>query len=212
MTEESKTAPGAVQHGIGPKSKPLRGLLEEEVGVSLAGLIAGVARKDQASFRQVYEMTAGMAHALALRILSNGEDAEEVVADVYMKVWRTAAAFDLCRGTPLGWILMMTRTAAIDRLRQRSSRPQGAADPGVLQRLEAPDPDPEQSAAGAERRRTIREVFARLAPEHQEVLSLAFFSGMSHSELAESLQQPLGTVKTRIRLGLQHMRRMLHQP
>ena len=209
--EQSKPLTTPVSSDARTPSKSLSGVLGGEEGASLAALIAAVAKRDQAAFHTLYDLTASMVNALALRILANAEDAEEVVADVYMKVWRTAASFDLCRGTPMGWILMITRTVSIDRLRHRIARPQSTTSPSALLVIEADDQNPEESTAGSERRRRIRDAFARLSPEQQEVLSLAYYSGLSHSELAGNLRQPLGTVKTRIRLALRNLRRILEQ-
>ncbi|MCC7154923.1 MAG: sigma-70 family RNA polymerase sigma factor [Bryobacterales bacterium] len=170
-----------------------------------------MANGDQGSFRQFYELTSGLVNSLALRILGNAADAEEIVVDVYSKAWRTAGSFNECRGTPLAWLLMMTRSLAIDRFRQRSSRPRATEDETRLALLASSDDDPETLTAGAEHRQIVRKALAKLSSEQQEVLRLAFYSGLSHSELATELGQPLGTVKTRIRLGLQHMKRLLEE-
>ena len=180
-------------------------------GVSLSGLVAAVAKGDQGSLRQFYDQTCGLANSLALRILGNAEDAEEVVMDVYSKVWRSAGTFNEARGTPLAWLLMMTRSLSIDRIRQRGSRPHTTDDVATMTFLPSAGDDPEMLTAGAERQRTVQNAFAKLPVAQQQVLRLAFYGGLSHSELAEQLGQPLGTVKTRIRLGLQHLKRLLDE-
>lgn len=211
MGEESNLPPGAVSKDIGTAAAQSAGLLARQEGVSLSRLVAGMARGDQASFRQFFEQTSGLVNSLALRILSNAADAEEVVMDVYSKAWRSAGAFDECRGTPLAWLLMMTRSLAIDRMRQRASRPPSTDDVAGLALLASPGEDPETASVSAQQRRIVLNAFSKLPVEQQQVLRLAFYRGLSHSELAGELRQPLGTVKTRIRLGLQHMKRLLEE-
>lgn len=211
MSDESSASPPSVSKGIGTAAAHSVELLARHGGVRLSTLVGAMAKGDQGSFRQFYDLTSGLVNALALRILGNAADAEEIVVDVYCKAWRTAGSFNECRGTPLAWLLMMTRSLAIDRFRQRSSRPRATEDDTGLALLAAADDNPETLTAGAEHRQMVRNALAKLSSEQQQVLRLAFYSGLSHSELAAELGQPLGTVKTRIRLGLQHMKRLLEE-
>lgn len=211
MSDESSSSPPSVSKGIGTAAAHSVELLDRHGAVRLSTLVGAMANGDQGSFRQFYELTSGLVNSLALRILGNAADAEEIVVDVYSKAWRTAGSFNECRGTPLAWLLMMTRSLAIDRFRQRSSRPRATEDETRLALLASSDDDPETLTAGAEHRQIVRKALAKLSSEQQEVLRLAFYSGLSHSELATELGQPLGTVKTRIRLGLQHMKRLLEE-
>ncbi len=211
MSDESSSSPPSVSKGIGTAAAHSVELLDRHGAVRLSTLVGAMANGDQGSFRQFYELTSGLVNSLALRILGNAADAEEIVVDVYSKAWRTAGSFNECRGTPLAWLLMMTRSLAIDRFRQRSSRPRATEDETRLALLASSDDDPETLTAGAEHRQIVRKALAKLSSEQQEVLRLAFYSGLSHSELATELGQPLGTVKTRIRLGLQQMKRLLEE-
>ena len=211
MSEESSTQGPSVAKDIGTAAAHSVDLLAKPGGVSLSSLVAEVAKGDQGAFRHLYDQTSGLVHALALRILGSVPDTEEVVMDVYTKAWRSAGAFDECRGTPLAWLLMMTRSLAIDRVRQRASRPKITDDVAGMAFLASSDDGPEALTVGAEQRRVVQRAFSKLPGEQQLVLRLAFYGGLSHSELAEQLGQPLGTVKTRIRLGLQHMKRLLEE-
>jgi RNA polymerase sigma-70 factor, ECF subfamily len=197
------------------KSNSPAGAVSKDTGgrpdVDLAGLVMRAAHGDQGSFRELYDRSSGMVHAVAMRILASREDAEEVVLDVYMRAWRNAASYDRARGSPLAWLLMMARSTSIDRLRQKAARPQAGED---LSRFDLPalQSDPEQSLGLLEQSRVVRLALAALPLEQQEALRLAYYSGLTHTELADQLGEPLGTVKTRIRLGLQRMRRALEQP
>lgn len=145
-------------------------------------------------------------YGLALRILGNTATAEEVTLDVYTQVWRQAARYDVKRGTPSAWLIILTRSRALDRLRSR--------DCARLLREEAPPPSatphtPEEATVLTERRRFVQAACDQLPPEQQQVLELAYFSGLSHQEIARQLDVPAGTVKTRIRLGIQKLRDFL---
>jgi RNA polymerase sigma-70 factor (ECF subfamily) len=175
---------------------------------ALRALVTAMSHRDQSALGKLYDATSAQVLAIAERVLGSRQDAEEVVLDVYMKAWRNAATYDPQRGTPMAWLILMTRSAAIDRLRQRAARPDlrgGAALPETA----APGPDPEQSVGDAERRRRICGALAALPAEQREAVELAFYSGFTHAELSARLGQPLGTIKTRIRLGLARMRTVL---
>jgi RNA polymerase sigma-70 factor (ECF subfamily) len=135
--------------------------------------------------------------------------AEEVTLNVYTQVWRTAGSYDRQRGSVGAWLVTAARSRAIDRLRAGAGRAEREqpflefADP------EANTPSPEQESEHNQRGRLIRAALAKLAPEQREVIQLAFFSELSHGELADRLGQPLGTVKSRIRLGMMKLREQL---
>jgi RNA polymerase sigma-70 factor (ECF subfamily) len=165
----------------------------------------------QDALGKLYDETSGVLYALALRILRKPEDAEEAVLDAFSRAWRLAKNFDPGRGSVISWLIMMARSISIDRLRSGANRadktesldePYHAAPPSG-------DPDPELEALFGQQRDRVRAALDRLPPEQRETIELAFFGGYSHSELAEKLGVPLGTVKTRVRLGLTRLRTYL---
>lgn len=172
-------------------------------------LIAQTAQGDQAALATLYDRTSPQVYGLALKILRDREAAEEVTLDVYTQVWRQAQTYNESRGTPGAWLMILARTRAIDRFRA------GYAERGKLDSLDAATlfvsdgPDPEQETSEQERRRLVRQALATLSPEQREAIALAYFWGLSQSEIAAKLQLPLGTVKTRIRLGMLKLRELL---
>jgi RNA polymerase sigma-70 factor (ECF subfamily) len=169
-------------------------------------VIERIAGGDRAALAEFYDGTAALVHGLTMRILGDRSAAEEATADTYVQVWRQADRWDAQRGAPLAWLLMLARSRAIDRLRASG----GHSERETL--VEAPAahaPSSEQEAAVSERRRLVRSALARLLPEQRRLIELAYFEGRSHTEIASSLGQPLGTVKTRIRLGMTRLRESL---
>lgn len=174
-----------------------------------AQLIALTAQGDQTALATLYDRTSPQVFGLVLRILNNREAAEEVTLDVYTQVWRQAHTYNEARGAPGAWLMTLARTRAIDRFRA------GAAEHGRIESLDAvelfvsADDTPEQDVEGQERRRYVQQALAVLTPEQRQTIALAYFYGLSQSEIAEKLQLPLGTVKTRIRLGMMKLREAL---
>jgi RNA polymerase sigma-70 factor, ECF subfamily len=171
-------------------------------------LIRRVAQGDQQALGAFYDATSSMVYGLALRILGNAATAEEVTLDVYTQVWRQAAVYNAQRGTPSAWLFMLTRSRAIDLLRSHVQEQKHIASLDVAEPYTASF-TPEESSVVTERRRLVQAAFASLAPEQRAVLELAYFSGLSHGEIAAKLGLPLGTVKTRIRLGMARLRELL---
>lgn len=174
-----------------------------------AHLIALTAQGDQIAFATLYDRTSAQVFGLVLKILNNREAAEEVTLDVYTQVWRQAHAYDRTRGAPGAWLMMLARTRAIDRFRA------GAAEHGRVESLDAAQlfaseaDTPEQNVEGQERRKFVQQALAVLNSEQRQAIALAYFYGLSQSEIAEKLQLPLGTVKTRMRLGMMKLREAL---
>ncbi|MBI3951685.1 MAG: sigma-70 family RNA polymerase sigma factor [Acidobacteria bacterium] len=179
-----------------------RGVLEQE----WSSLIRRVAAGDQAALGELYDGTSHLVYGLALRILGDPEEAEEVSLDVYEQVWRQAADFDSQRGTLLVWLMMLTRSRAIDRLRAAARQRQREGPLELAGSFSSRAASPEEDAITAERQQLVQTALAGLKPEQREVIELAYFHGLSQSEIALYLQQPLGTVKTRIRLGMMKLR------
>lgn len=161
-----------------------------------------IATADQTALARFYDLTNRAAFGLILKILNDRPNAEEVLLDVYSQVWRQAGFYNSERGTPLAWLMTIARTRALDRLRSgrqeklRNESLETVADP------RSSEHNPEEAAVSTEQQRLIRKALADLSPEQRQVIELAYFSGMSQSEISLHLGQPLGTVKTRVRLGM----------
>lgn len=194
---------------------PLKGLAAQLKRASEAGLPPGdpwlgyverAARGDADALARLYDGTASLVYGLALRILRDAGGAEEITEDVYMQVWRQAARYDPTRGGVVRWLLTLTRSRAIDRVRVGALL--RGRQTGLDEASELPDtaPGPEHVATEGERRDLVRAALTRLSPEQRQVVELAYFRGMSHSEIATRIGAPLGTVKTRIRLGMDRLR------
>lgn len=177
-------------------------------------LLARVAAGDAAALGTLYDRTNRLVYGLALRILGETADAEEVTLDVYTQVWKQADRFDPARGEAVTWLLTLTHSRAIDRLRSRSGsrRREQELDEGAA--FAAEGPDPEAATELGQRARSVRCALALLSPEQRQVIELAYFEGLTHVEIAERIGQPLGTTKSRIRLGMAKLRDTLaeHAP
>ena len=174
----------------------------------IAALISRAAAGDQHAVSELYDATSRMVYGLVLRILYDEAAAEEVMLDVYMQVWRQAAAYDAGRGAPLAWLATIARSRAIDRLRAGRQEWQRARSLETVSQLSTGE-SLEEAAYVAELREVVRGALGTLSDEQREALELAYYGGLSHSEIAERLGQPLGTVKTRIRLGMMKLRALL---
>lgn len=175
-----------------------------------SGLVREMAQGNQSALSQLYDQSSGLLYALALRITQNEEDAEEVLHDAYCRAWRTAGRYTDERSTVMSWLALITRSVAIDRL--RSLRRHAPASTPISPGTEPLSQDsPEAEASLGQRARRIRVALSGLPGEQRELIELAFFEGLSHSELATSFGLPLGTVKTRIRSGLVRLRESLKE-
>lgn len=166
--------------------------------------MARIARGDENAFLTLYDRHAARVHALTLRILSDPMLAEEATQDAFLKLWSRARLFLDERGTLLLWLLTIARRTALDRLRLEGRRPvlSDSNDPDDLWQV-IPDLDsmPEES-----RWRSLHFAVQSLDPDHRQVIELAYYQGLSQSEIAEVLGWPLGTVKTRMRAAMDHLR------
>jgi RNA polymerase sigma-70 factor, ECF subfamily len=171
-------------------------------------LVESVAGGDELALHSLYERTHRLVFTLAVRITNNRETAEEVTLDVFHDVWRRARAYDPAGGSVVGWIMNQARSRAIDRLRfdQRKKRTGGDAGTSVSP---AEMHDPQEVFHLEEQTRLLRDAFAVLTAEERQVIETAFFSELTYQEAAAKLNQPIGTVKTRIRSGLGKLREAL---
>ena len=171
--------------------------------------IEQIATGDQLALAQFYDVTNRLAFGLVLRILGDRSSAEEVVLDVYTQVWRQAGNYSRERGTPLAWLLTIARTRALDRLRSGRQEMQRKESLEVVADARSLAASPEETAVSNEHQRLVRHALAALPIEQRQIIELAYFSGLSHSEIAAHLGQPLGTVKTRTRLGMIKLKELL---
>ncbi|MBO0737981.1 MAG: sigma-70 family RNA polymerase sigma factor [Alphaproteobacteria bacterium] len=172
-----------------------------------ATLVQLIATGDQLALHALYEMAHRIVFTLIMRITSNRETAEELTIDVFHDVWRRASRYDPANGTVLSWIMNQARSRAIDRLRSENRKKRSHG--GDVQPLAEVAADPRDVVELREQGEALRTALAALTPEERQAIETTFFAGLTHAEAAERLNQPLGTVKTRIRSGLHKLRHML---
>jgi RNA polymerase sigma-70 factor, ECF subfamily len=167
-----------------------------------ATLVHRLLRKDVAAFEQLYNRHSRIVYSLVLRILQQAGTAEEVVQDVFLQLWRNAARYDVTRGPFVPWLLTLARNRALDHLRLKSERQRRRED----QTEEIPSvtiaPEYEKQLDEKRRAERVRALLGVLSPQQRRAIELAYFQGLSHTEIAETLKEPLGTVKSWIRNGL----------
>jgi RNA polymerase sigma-70 factor, ECF subfamily len=172
------------------------------------GLVQRAAGGEQSAMAELYDASSAAVFGLAVRILGDRNAAEDAAVEVYLQAWRDASSFDAQRGSARVWLLTLARSRAIDILRSRRREP--ASDPlEVASEVHSSGPGPEDQSSDLQRRNYVRAALENLRPEQREAIELAYFSDLSHSEIASKLGQPLGTIKTRIRLGMMALRELL---
>jgi RNA polymerase sigma-70 factor (ECF subfamily) len=171
-------------------------------------LVQSIAAGDQHALQALYERMHRLVYTLSARITGSRETAEEVTLDVFHDVWRRASSYEPAGGSVVGWIMNQARSRAIDRLRfdQRKKRVQHGADmpPPAI-----PAAEPHEDLQHRDQGRVLRDALALLTAGERQAIETAFFSGLTHTETAARLNQPIGTVKTRIRSGLEKLRQAL---
>jgi RNA polymerase sigma-70 factor (ECF subfamily) len=189
----------AVLQGLADRKDPADGELMERL-----------CERDSAALGSIYDRYSRMVYSLALRIAGQPGAAEEIVQDVFLKLWNSAASYRAERG-PLGpWLCTLARNRALDYLRLKREKQRRREDSmeGDL-RLSVSAPDPETLAAQSQRAMRVRASLSELPEQQQRAIELAFFEGMTHSEIADALAEPLGTIKSWIRSGLLRLRESL---
>jgi RNA polymerase sigma-70 factor, ECF subfamily len=175
-------------------------------------LIGAIAQRDSRALEMLYDRYSAMVYRMALRILKSPEQAEDIVQEVFWRVWRRSESFERERGRVAQWMLGIAHNLCIDELRRIQARPTPVyedVDHPVIRQLADGQIDVPASAWSSERRRVIVEALRHLPQAQRQAVEMAFFGEMSHQEIANRLDRPLGTIKTRVRLGLHKLADLL---
>ena len=185
-----------------PETPDLRTLADED-------LMQLMRRGDPRAFEAVYERHSGAAFSLAYRMVGRGNVAEDVVQEAFLSIWRSGARYERARGSVRTWVLGIVHHRAIDQLRRSSVHDKRrASDEGLEERLESGERT-DVEVARRDEAQAIRSAMESLPPEQSHVIELAYFGGFTHTEIADILETPVGTVKGRMRLGLEKLRNSL---
>ncbi|MEP7116240.1 MAG: sigma-70 family RNA polymerase sigma factor [Acidobacteriota bacterium] len=168
--------------------------------------ITRIAAGDQTGLADLYDRHATAVYSLALRIVKRPQDAEDVTQQVFTQAWRTAARYDHGRGVVAAWLLMMSRSRALDCLRRRTAARDSSSDDAVMAAIPDPGPSVEYVVATKQQVTRAQTALDALPPEQREAVELAYYGGLTQSEIAERTSTPLGTVKSRVRSALQALR------
>jgi RNA polymerase sigma-70 factor, ECF subfamily len=171
-------------------------------------LLQQIASRDRDAFRRFYDRYATLAFTFALRLLGSRSDAEDLLQEVFLQVWRQALSYSAERGSPEAWLITITRSRAIDKLRSLRRRDMVTSSPDESSRGTG-GAQMEHPTQVSEAKLTVQGFLARLPEAQRLVLELAYFDGLTQSEIAARVGEPLGTVKTRMRAGLERLRGFL---
>ncbi len=187
-----------------PYSRQVRANAED------VALIRRMCEADEAALGALYDRWSRSVYSLVVQVLKDPDEAEDIVEETFWQAWRKAASYEPSRGAVSTWLLTIGRRKALDRLRSRArQREDSLEEESGFANLLSSAPDPAQLAEGAERRADLAAALSELPVEQRRVLELGYFSGLSQSEIAEAIGEPLGTVKTRMRLAMQKLREPL---
>lgn len=185
----------------GPKKIPVHFTDDER---ELARLILEVSKGNDASMATLYDRTSSLVFGLILKILADRPEAEEVLGDVYLQIWEKAGSYDPARSKPVTWIIMLARSRTIDKLRSGARRKELVSE--LNENQPSADSNPESKSLYEEKRKMVKNALSELNDNQRKALELAYFYGMSQSEIADEMGKPLGTVKSWIRFGLNALR------
>jgi RNA polymerase sigma-70 factor, ECF subfamily len=174
-------------------------------------LLARITKRERAAFEELYTRYSNILYATAMKFLKEDADAQDVVQDVFIQIWDKAKLYDPAKGKPLTWALTMTRNRSIDRIRaiQRRTRLRDDFEKETVADESAGIREALSGVDASEKTQILRDAVARLSPEQRKVIDLAFFGGLTQSEIADRLGEPLGTVKARARRGLMKLKEHL---
>ncbi len=175
----------------------------------LAEYLARCARGDQKALQALYAETSGLLYGLCLRLMRRSDLAEEVLQDVYLRIWNRAGTFDPSRGAALTWMISILRNRAFDIMRSATYQAERVSEDVWEGQHETADPGPLQVASLGSDARALQECLERLKEDQRRSILMAYYEGYTHSELARRLGRPLGTVKAWIRRGLEQLKRCL---
>lgn len=176
--------------------------------VSSSALLPAVAQGNVSAFEELYDRYASAVYALLLRILCNADDAQEVLQETFVKAWTSAKMFDAVRGSEVAWLISIARSRGIDRLRSRRIRNEREDEAGREIPVFSTDTG-DDHAIRSQECIAVRSALAELPDAQRRALELAYFEGLSQSEIAARLNEPLGTIKTRMQLGMKKLRERL---
>ncbi len=173
--------------------------------------MAAIAQGDSVAFKTFYDRHSSIVYTLALRMLKSPQEAEQLLTDVFFEIWSARDRYDQDRSLPLTYLMRLTRSRAIDRLRRKGPVRGISLDPaeGIDVPIDAPPP---AAIEADEERQRITTALSTLDQDHRRILECAYYDGLSHSEIAERLNKPLGTVKSSIRIGLAKLKDLLRTP
>ncbi len=175
-------------------------------------LMRRLSYRDKLAFEALFDRYGDLVYSTALRVLRDAHLAQDISQEIFVRIWRKPDSYVAERGRFLTWLISVTRNRAVDEVRSRGRRQRYETASPEEQERELPageGNDPALNAQLAEQARVVRAALAELPPEQREVIELAYFGGFTQQEIADRLSQPLGTVKTRIRLGMQKLRAAL---
>jgi RNA polymerase sigma-70 factor, ECF subfamily len=172
-------------------------------------LVRRIQERDQQALRLLYDRLSPLIYTLIVRIMDDSAEAEEVLAETFWQVWDGAASYDAGRGSVEGWIITLARSRALDRLRVRQRQEATRAAYETTHSLSTPSYTPEMTALQSEQSRAVVTALNTLPAEQRLAIEMAYYQGLSQAEIAQRLAEPLGTIKTRLRLGLVRLRTVL---
>jgi RNA polymerase sigma-70 factor (ECF subfamily) len=170
----------------------------------LTELLRKIAKECESALGKLYDLTIGQVYGLAVKILSNTAEADEVTVDVFRQVWSKATDYSPSRGTPSAWLITLTRSRSIDKLRSNVRRSRFYDE--LPENLEGDHNSPEEKTETRQKRALIESALSELSPQQRESIELAYFHGLTQTEISEHMNQPLGTVKSWMRAGMMKLR------
>lgn len=194
---------------MNPNDKDLSYPVEVWTNADDVALVRRMVEADETALGALYDQWNRALYSLVLHLLQDPDEAEDVVEETFWQAWRKASSYEPSKGAVSTWLLTIGRRRALDRLRARKRHREDLAGSSTFADLPSNEPDPLEDTETAERREQVRAALRGLPSEQREVLELGYFNGLSQSEIADATGQPLGTVKTRMRLAMQKLREPL---